>query len=226
MENVPTSIRRICEYAFAITTLLLGLYSLRYAVTVQTARAYLLAFVVLGTGYDFFSAVVGRHVHNRYVLLWYARINFSLLCFGIVFTPMLAVFTIRAFAPDTYCALLADCWLQLLLFSLGFGSLFLFARYAVHRDEKALIFSLDKNHLYTARIFVARRVLLVISLLIALLAVIEGLQSSMALWSLLFFAAFAATVPLHIMHKHLSSMAAEFVTLTILAHGMLTAYPA
>jgi len=59
---------------------------------------------------------------------------------------------------------------------------------------------------------------------IAILAGIDGLRSGMAVWSALFCLLFIATVPLHILHKHVCSMAAEAVTLAVLFYGAVQVF--
>jgi len=55
---------------------------------------------------------------------------------------------------------------------------------------------------------------------IAILVGIDGLRSGMAVWTALFRLLFIATVPLHILHKHVCSMAAEAVTLAVFFTGL------
>ena len=52
-----------------------------------------------------------------------------------------------------------------------------------------------------------------------IIAIVEVIRREMALWSIVFGALFSATIPLHILHKELHSMAAELANLAILLYG-------
>ena len=111
-----------------------------------------------------------------------------------------------------------------LLASLLFGLLFLFARYKTYTLNGASEYTLDKSHGYTKVIFIARRILLVVSLAVALLAVYDGLGTSLAWWFVLYGLLFVATIPLHIMHRPVASMLFEALTLLVLFYGSLRVF--
>lgn len=213
-------------YSFTLLTFLLAFVCFAFAGRGHGPAFCLLGCLSFGTALDFLSSVLTMHMANRRGFLEaYARMNFSLLCFGIIFTPMAAVFVVGRYIPSGINGWLADHYLFLLIFSLLFGALFLFARYRPASDNPESAFTLDRKHRYTKQIFIARRVLLALSLVLSLLVIIEGVKTPMALWSVFYFLCFAATVPLHILHKHLESMAAEWITLVILFYGTFVAFP-
>ena len=180
----------------------------------------LLGAVTFGTAFDFFSHVLGAWFPDRDRLLRvYARIDFAALCFGIPFTALAGSFVVAKIAPDGFNAWLITYWLPILVFSLVFGVLFLPARYSRFVHDGVTAFTLDKSHDYTRAIFIARRIWLAIALAVGISVMIEGFGTSMAFWAALFGLSFIATVPLHILHKHIPSMLSEAITLNILAHG-------
>ncbi len=226
MEQILKKFERELIYTFTTLTFLLAALCFAFSGRGHSPAFCLLGCVTFGTALDFLSSVLGIHMADRRpLLLSYARLNFSLLCFGIIFTPMAAVFVIGSYLPSGINSRLADQYLPLLLFSLLFGALFLFARYRNLSDNPESAFTLDKEHRYTKNIFTARRVLLALSLILSLVVIFEGLKTPLALWSIIYFLCFAATVPLHILHKHLSSMAAELITLVILFYGTWVSFP-
>ncbi|UCG72386.1 MAG: hypothetical protein JSV45_14245 [Chromatiales bacterium] len=180
----------------------------------------LLGWVTFGTAFDFLSHVLGRYFsrHEEF-LRWYARINFAALCFGIPFTALAGSFVIASVAPDGINAQVVAYWWPILLASLAFGSLFLFARYRPFTHAGAVEFTLDKAHRYTRTIFWARRAYLALALLVGIAVIIEGFGTTWAFWAAAFGLTFIATVPLHIMHKQIPSMLSEAITLYILAYG-------
>ena len=108
--------------------------------------------------------------------------------------------------------------------SLCFGSLFLLARYREYMTGGVVGFSLDKAYAYTKIIFVARRAYLAVALLLSFAVVVDGIGSGWSVWAIAFGLSFLATVPLHIMHRQLSSMLSEALTLYILAFGSWAAF--
>jgi hypothetical protein len=176
----------------------------------------LLGLVTLGMAYDFLSHILGIYVSKQTDFLrWYARINFWALCFGIPFTAFAGIFVIAEAAPDSLSARLASQYMPILIGSVAFGALFLFARYKQISIGGSLEFTLDKNHAYTRTIFIARRVLLLAALIISIIVMVDGWNTEWRLWSLVFGVSFIATVPLHIMHKQIPSMISELVTQAI-----------
>ncbi len=81
-----------------------------------------------------------------------------------------------------------------------------------------------RRHPFTCRLFLAKRVVLVLSLVITLLVLFEGIKTELAMWSLHFAVLFIATVPLHILHKKTASMLAETATLVILLYGSMKVF--
>ncbi len=212
-------------WALTLLTVILTSACIAYAARLSSTAFLLLAFVCFGTGFDFFSHVLGAlFPHKKNFLLWYARINFSALCFGIVFTPMAATFVIARLYPSGLNSVLAALFPALLLLSLLFGALFMLAKYRAVEESGSLEYTLDKTNPYTYRIFFARRILLALSLVIALLAVYEAFHTDRLLWALHFAAFFIATIPLHILHKKIASMVMEAVTLLILFYGTMQVF--
>jgi hypothetical protein len=187
----------------------------------------LLGWVTFGTAFDFLSHILGRHF-GRYqrFLLWYARINFSALCYGIPFTVMAGAFVIAEIAPAGISARIVPYYRELLIASLMFGALFLFARYRYLDVGGAVELTLDKIHPYTRKIFNTRRAYLGLSLLLAVTIMSDGIGTDWAVWTAVFGISFIATVPLHIMHKHLASMLFEAFTLAVLAYGSWSVFVA
>ena len=173
----------------------------------------LLGWVTFGMAFDFMSHIIGIYFdgYDRF-LLWYSRINFAALCFGIPFTAFAGTFVMGQVAPDGISAQLVNNYLPILHGSVIFGALFLFARYRKVSIEGAVEYVLDKKHAYTNVIFLTRRLLLAASLVIGITVVIDGWQTDFWWWSLLFGGVFIASVPLHIMHKQIPSMLSELIT--------------
>ena len=184
----------------------------------------LFSFVTLGTAIDFLSSIIGSYTKSRNLLLAFAKTRFSLLNFGILFTPITAAFIISNFSTARFCTLLATDYSSWLIFSLITGSLFLFTKYTLGSEEGVPVFKLDRNNRFTMIAFIIRRGLLLSALLITLLVIYEGLKTEFALWTLLFGGFFILTIPLHIMQKHLSSMTVELITLVVLFYGTIQMY--
>jgi len=81
------------------------------------------------------------------------------------------------------------------------------------------LYTLDRSHGFTRLAFILRRIILAGSLGMALIVVFEAVRTPYAGWAVLFGVLFIATVPLHILHKHMLSMTAEFLTLAVLFCG-------
>ncbi|MAF83196.1 MAG: hypothetical protein CL797_03745 [Chromatiales bacterium] len=202
-----------------ITFLLAGACFVWYARTGEVPLL-LLGWVTFGTAFDFLSHILGRHFGRyRHFLLWYARINFSALCYGIPFTAMVGAFVIAKIAPTGISATIVPYYYELLIASLAFGALFLFAKYSYIKLESSVELTLDKTHSYTKNIFTARRGFLTLALLLGVAVMIDGINTDWTLWAVVFGLSFIVTVPLHIMHKHLASMLSEAFTLFVLAYG-------
>jgi len=212
--------RTLLLYVTTFSTFLLAAFCFSWYARTDKIPLLLLGWVTFGTAFDFLSHVLGRHFGQyRHFLLWYARINFSALCYGIPFTAMAGVFVIAEIAPTGISAQIVPYYRELLLVSLLFSTLFLFARYRYLEIAGAVELTLDKEHPYTHKIFVARRIFLALSLLLGILVMGDGFGTQWAVWAALFGLSYIATVPLHIMHKHLASMLSEAFTLVVLAYG-------
>lgn len=213
------------QYAFLLyvitvpSFLLAGICFQWYAATDEVALL-LLGWVTFGRAFDFLNHILGLHFgqYTRF-LRWYARINFSALCFGIPFTALAGSFVIAAVVRDGISAILIEYYLIILTTALAFGGLFVFARYRQLTIAGAVEFVLDKQHRYTRLIFLARRIFLAMALIVSITVMIDGFATDWSLWSFAFGLSFIATVPLHIMHKQIPSMVAELTTQVILIYG-------
>jgi len=215
---------RLIQNITTFFTISLGLAALFFAFKTSSSAGMtamlLLGFVTLGTGYDFVSHIVGRGVTEpRPSLEIYAKFNFAALCFGIPFTSLAASFVVAEIAPEGLNATLVTYWAELLFGSLLFGAMFFFARYKTYNMHGGIEYTLDKSHGYTRAIFITRRVLLALALVLSLVAVWEGLGSSMSWWTIVYGVLFIATVPLHILHRPIASMLSEAATLLVLFYG-------
>jgi len=179
----------------------------------------LLALVTIGTGIDFAGLPFALFATDKKHLLLYTKLRFSLLNFGIIFTPLCAAFVLQHFPSASISRYLFANFPSLLVFSLVTGGLFMVARYVENFEEGVTIFKLDKRDRFTRIAFIIRKSVLFCSLIIAIIAVYEGVRTEMALWSILFGVVFIATIPLHILHKELLSMTAELATLALLLYG-------
>ncbi len=205
-------------------TFLLALAGFLLEIKVKADGVLLLSLVILGTGYDFLGAHLGTYTRNKKTLLFFTKTRFSLLNFGIIFTPLSAVFILNRLSAPAMSSTLVSYYGYLLVFSLITGALFLFTKYNLAEKDGVLTYKLDRNDRFTSVAFIIRRVVLLLSLVIALISIFEGLQSELAVWTLLYGGLFIATVPLHILHKELSSMAAEYATLVVLFYGAYMVY--
>ena len=214
------SVSTLLLYVTTLLTFVLAGVCFSWYAETDRVPLLLLGWVTFGTAFDFLSHVLGRHF-GRYeeFLRWYARTNFAALCFGIPFTAMAGVFVIAEIEPDSISAGIVPHYRELLIGSLIFGALFLFARYRLIGSIGSVEFTLDKEHAYTRRIFIARRVFLGAALVLSVIAMLDSIGTDWALWTSVFGISFIATVPLHIMHKHLASMLFEAFTLSVLAYG-------
>ena len=201
--------------AFLLAGLCLGWYG-----STGELPLLLLGLVTLGMTYDFISHVIGMYLkqHTTF-LLWYARINYCALCFGIPFTAFAGTFVLAEVNPDGISAQIVKLTIPILVGSIAFGTLFLFARYKQIGIGGALEFVLDKKDTYTKAIFLARRVLLALALVLGITVIIDSWNTDWRIWSILFSGSFIATVPLHILRKQFLSMASELVTQAIAVYG-------
>ncbi len=207
-------------YCTTLGTYLLSALCFAWYAQTDEIALLLLGWVAFGTASDFLSHILGLHFgrHRRF-LLWYARINFSALCFGIPFTTMAGAFVIAAIDPGGISARIVPYHVEILIASLLFGALFMFARFRYIEIAGGVELTLDKTDPYTSRIFAARRGFLGLSLLLGITVMADGIGTPWAIWAALFGGSFIATVPLHIMHKHYASMFFEAFTLAVLGYG-------
>jgi len=216
----PSSSNAFLLFAITLPSFILaGLCFGWYGSTGEVALL-LLGLVTFGMAYDFMSHIFGIYLaqHTSF-LRWYSRLNFWALCFGIPFTAFAGTFVMAEVNPDGLSTVLAENYLLVLWGSVSFGALFLFARYKEINVEGAVEFTLDKSHLYTKVIFIARRMLLLTSLIIAVIVVIDGWSTDWFWWSILFGGVFLASIPLHIMHKQIPSMLSEVATQAIAVYA-------
>lgn len=178
----------------------------------------MLALVSLGTGFDFSLPIIENYIKNRKAFLLYTKISFSLLNFGVVFTAMAAAYVLKDLTGCDLSAAMISFNHLFLLFSIGSGVLFLFTKYVPNKNAEGL-YTLDRKDGFTLFAFIVRRIVLACSLIMALIVVFEAIKTPFALWSVLFGGLFIATVPLHILHKHMLSMIVEFLTLAVLFYG-------
>jgi hypothetical protein len=206
--------------AITLPSFLLALLCFQWYASTDEIALLLLGLVTFGMAYDFLSHILGLYAgHLSGLLRWYARINYWALCFGIPFTAFAGIFIMARIAPDSISARLADHYLIIFHSSVIFGALFLFARYKAVRVGGAVEFVLDKSQRYTNAIFLTRRILLALSLVLGIIVMIDGWNTDFRIWSLLFGCSFIASVPLHIMHKQIPSMLSELATQVIAIYG-------
>ena len=199
--------------------LLAGVCLYWYAGTGEVALL-LVGLVTFGMAYDFLNHIFGLVVPGaKQFLQDYSRLNFAALCFGIPFTALGASFVLAEGIGGPLSVSLVQHWHLILAASLLFGGLFLFARYKEVVIEGGVEFVLDKSHTYTRVIFIARRMLLLASLLIALTVVVDAWGTDWFVWSLAFTGVFLASIPLHILHQQVPSMLSEVITQLITVYG-------
>jgi hypothetical protein len=180
----------------------------------------LLGLVAAGTAFDFASHIAGSALRNeRELLLWWARLNYAALCFGIPFTVLAASFVIAAVKPGGVNAAVAGWYPQILAGSVLFGSLFLLARYRMIEVPGGLAVNLDRSDRFTHVIFLVRRFALGLAVVLCVAVMVEGWSTAWTAWSLAFGLLFIATVPLHILHLQVTSMVIETTTLAVLVYG-------
>jgi len=197
-----------------VLTVLLGLACLYLDVRYRAHGVLMLALVTLGTAFDFSLSVVGDFVKSRKTVLLLTRWSFSLLNFGVVFTALSAAYVVRNLPGCRISQAMVSGNHVFLLVSVASGMLFLFTRYVPNEKVEGL-YTLDRSHGFTRLAFILRRIILAGSLGMALIVVFEAVRTPYAGWAVLFI----ATVPLHILHKHMLSMTAEFLTLAVLFCG-------
>lgn len=220
-------LRTLILYVTTLATFTLA--GVCFAWYAQTGRValLLLGWVTFGTAFDFLSHILGIHFQRyRGFLSAYARTNFSALCFGIPFTVMAGAFVIAEVYPAGISARIVPYYREILIVSLMFGALFMFARYRFLDYAGAVELTLDKSHPYTKKIFLARRGFLMLSLVLALIVMGDGLRTDWGMWTALFGFLYIATVPLHILHRHMASMLCEAATLVVLAYGSWSVFVA
>jgi hypothetical protein len=186
---------------------------------VKEPGVLLLAFVTIGTGIDFAGSLIDDYVTDKKSVLFYTKLRFSLLNFGILFTPLCAAYVLQYFPSAPISRALFSNFPLLLILSLVTGGLFMFARYVEDTEKGEKVYRLDRKDKFTKIAFIIRKTVLLCSLIIAIIAIAEGIGTEMALWSIMFGVVFIATIPLHILHKELPSMSAELATLVILLYG-------
>ena len=218
MGNFLTSDKSVIRLLTGLNCIVAGA-CLMLELKVKEPGVLLLAFVTIGTGIDFTGSLIGDYVKNEKLLLLYTKLRFSLLNFGILFTPLCAAYVLQYFPSASICRALFSQFPLLLILSLITGGLFMFSHYVKDDAKGETGYTLDRGDKFTKCAFIIRKVVLLCSLIIAIVVVVEGIKTEMALWSLLFGVVFVATVPLHIFYKQLSSMAAELATLVIILFG-------
>lgn len=187
----------------------------------------LVGLVTFGMAFDFMNHVLGTRLPERVALLeGYARVNFAALCFGIPFTAYAGSFVLARATGAPLSTLLVDHWLVALYGSGAFGVLFLFARFRQANVNGAVEYVLDTRHAYTKTLFILRRILLAASLGIALSVPVDAIGTGWFTWALAFTGIFAASVPLHILHRQIPSMISELLTQAIAIHGCWIAFGA
>lgn len=209
-----SAVRRLTVLTFALAGLALILEFI-----VKEPGVLLLAFVTIGTGIDFAGSLIGDYVTDKKSVLLYTKVRFSLLNFGILFTPLCAAYVLQYFPSATISRSLFANFPLLLIFSLVTGALFMFTSYVEDTDTGETVYKLDRKDRFTKVAFIIRKTVLLCSLIIAIIAIAEGVRTEMALWAIMFGVLFIATIPLHILHKELPSMSAELATLVILLYG-------
>jgi len=219
MEDKTSGYKTRAVGMLTLLTFALAVLDLLLEIKVKEPGVLLLALVTIGTGIDFAGLPFARYVTDKKYLLLYTKLRFSLLNFGIIFTPLCAAYVLQHFPSASISRDLFAIFPSLLIFSLVSGGLFMFARYVEETEEGVTFYKLDKKDRFTRIAFIIRKSVLFCSLIIAIIAVAEGVSTIMAFWSILFGVVFIATIPLHILHKELSSMAAELATLVLLLYG-------
>jgi len=203
-----------------LSTVLLALACFYLEIKYRQHGVLMLALVILGTGFDFSLSIIGDYVKSTKAVLLCTKISFSLLNFGVVFTAMAAAYVVKDLSGCDLSASIISFNHIFLLFSITSGALFLFTKYVPNEKTEGL-YTLDKKDGFTLFAFIVRRIVLAGALIMALIVVFEAIKTPFALWSVLFGGLFIATVPLHILHKHMLSMTVEFLTLAVLFFGTL-----
>jgi hypothetical protein len=212
-------------YTITVPSFLLAGICFQWYTETNEVALLLLGWVTFGMAFDFLSHILGLHFgeHKRF-LRWYARINFSALCFGIPFTALAGSFVIAEIVNEGISATLVNYYQVILHGSLIFGAFFMFAKYQTFSLAGAIEFTLDKTQSYTRFIFLARRAFLALALVVGIAVMIDGYGTEWSSWSFAFGLSFIATVPLHIMHKQIPSMLSELITQVILIYGSWTVF--
>jgi hypothetical protein len=211
-------------FVLTLATVFLGIACILLEVKTGEHGVILLSLVILGTGLDFSLSIMGNYIKSSRIILFCTKSSFSLLNFGVVFTAMAAAYVIREYSGSSLSAEMVFNAHIFLAVSLLTGVLFFFAKYRETGEDGGASYTLERKDRFTNFAFFVRRIILSCSLIMALIIVFEGLKTDFALWSLLFGGLFIATVPLHILHKHVLSMTVEFLTLLILFYGTCKVY--
>ncbi len=208
------------KVVFLITVLTVFLSFACFYLEIKFSRhgVLMLALVILGTGFDFSLSIIGDFIKSKRIILLCTKLSFCLLNFGVIFTALSAAYVIKDIAGCDLSSAMLSYRHVFFLVSILSGIFFLFTKYVPNVKAEGL-YTLDKKDGFTLFAFILRRVVLVCSLIMALIVVFEGIKTPFAIWSFMFGGFFIATVPLHILHKHMLSMIAEFLTLLVLFCG-------
>ena len=217
MEKKKTFGKKL-TLVITLLTLLLALACFYLEIKYSRHGILMLALVILGTGFDFSLSIIGDYIKSTKIVLLCTKISFSLLNFGVVFTAMAAAYVVKDLPGCDLSAAMISFNHVFLLFSIVSGVFFLFTKYVPNKKAEGL-YTLDRKDGFTLFAFIVRRIVLAGSLIMALIVVFEAVKTPFALWSVLFGGLFIATVPLHILHKHMLSMIVEFLTLAVLFYG-------
>ena len=205
-----------------VFTFLLAFVGFLIELQTKVTGILILSFVILGTGYDFLGSIIGAYTRNSKIILFFTKTRFSFANFGVLFTPMSALFVLERFLNYKISKFIVSNYLYLLIFSLFTGFLFFFTKYYLKEEADILTYKLDRSDRFTSFVFILRRIVLVFALFITLVALIEGLKTHLYVWTILFSFCFIVTVPLNILHKNVSAAFVEVSTLVILLYGAYT----
>jgi len=216
--ETTTTFQKQLTLIITVLTFFLALASFYLEIKYSRHGVLMLAFVILGTGFDFLLPIIENYIKSRKAFLLCTKISFSLLNFGVVFTAMAAAYVVKDLTGCDLSLAMISFNHVFLLCSIVSGVFFLFTKYVPNKKAEGL-YTLDRKDGFTLFAFIVRRIVLACSLIMALIVVFEAIKTPFALWSLLFGGLFIATVPLHILHKHMLSMIVEFLTLAVLFFG-------
>ena len=182
----------------------------------------LFSLVCLGTGYDFWGTVSGKYVRHEKTLLFLARTRYFLVNFGILFTPYTLLFILSESQSQKilFSYWFANHYFCFLLLSLFTGVPYLVSRYTTVKGNYYPVVVVDKTSQITQTAFILRRMMLLLSLVLALLAAIDGFLIETHLFAGVFIVLFIVCVPLHILKKNSLAMLVEVATLCIVFLGV------